>query len=153
VSFFEQVLIERTKLKYSSYGPLFTTQLLNAPHVIEPPIASSWLVHNGSIEDLTSERFAIGDLDKGLNMDFMSYANYYLANKDPTLLLDPEKLLQHSEKTFQTFFKHFAATGTTTIETGQTRSAVYDAFPGLWIGSNGTLSERIEVLTMNETAT
>jgi hypothetical protein len=152
----EHVIIERTKLTYSSYGPLFTTQLLNAPHVIEPLLASSWLVHNGSIEDLTSERFAIRDLDKGLNMDFMSYANYYLANKDPTLLLDPEKLLQHSEKTFQTFFKHFAATGTTTLGTGQTRSAVYDdsrRFLSEEDRINWTLSERIDILTMNETAT
>jgi hypothetical protein len=64
-------------------------------------------------------------MDNGLNMDFMSYSNYHLVDKDPSALLDPDVLLRHSEKTFQTFFKHFAATGRYTYS-GDGKMAVYD---------------------------
>ncbi|KAH7085695.1 hypothetical protein BKA63DRAFT_575008, partial [Paraphoma chrysanthemicola] len=139
-----------------SYGPLFLTQLLNAPHLVEPQQYPNWLVYNRSIEDLSIERFAIRDLDKGLNMDFMSYANYYLADRDPALLLDPAKLLEHSQTTFQTFFKHFVTSGTTDKGTGKVRSAVYDDVRSYSSRDNWTawsMSERIEILKMNETAT
>ncbi|KAF2026691.1 hypothetical protein EK21DRAFT_103043 [Setomelanomma holmii] len=87
-------------------------------------------------------------------MDFILYANYYLANKDPTLLLDPEKLPQYSEKTFQTLFKHFVATATTTLGTGRTQRAESGRM-SYQNSNNGndTISERVEALTMNETAT
>ncbi|KAH7095344.1 hypothetical protein FB567DRAFT_512389 [Paraphoma chrysanthemicola] len=139
-----------------SYGPLFLTQLLNAPHLVLPQQYPNWLVYNGSVEDLSIERFAIRDLEHGLNMDFMSYANYYLADKDPALLLDPTRLLEHSQTTFQTFFKHFVTSGTTDKGTGKVRSAVYDDVRSYSNRGNWTawsMSERIEILTMNETAT
>ena len=43
----------------------------------------------------------------GLNVDFMSYASYAQANYDPTALLDPEILLNKSQKIFSAFFQHF----------------------------------------------
>jgi hypothetical protein len=136
-----------------SYGVFFTSQLLTASHIIQPPTSSSWLVYNRSIEDLSSERFNIRDTDKGINMDFMSYANFHLANKDPTALLNSTALFEHSEKTFQTFFKHFAATGKWNYG-GVPKSTVYDDFSsGRTDKLNGTLTERMEILTLNETAT
>ena len=83
------------------------SQLLTAPHMVEPQMHSSMMVANHTIENLAAERFALRDIDKGTNMDYMSYANFVLANKDPTALLNSTLLQQHSEKTFQTFFKHF----------------------------------------------
>ena len=83
-------------------------------------------------------------------MDFMSYSNYHRVNKDPSALLDPDVLLRHSEKTFQTFFKHFASTGRYTFG-GDGEMAVYDDKDFNRV--NGTLSERINILVMNETAT
>jgi hypothetical protein len=115
---------------------------------------SSWLVYNRSIEDVSSERFSIRDTDKGLNMDFMSYSNYFLAKQDPTALLDPNTLFEQSEKTFQTFFKHFATTGRWSYGSTNKRTVYNDAY-GLYRGEevNGTLAQRIEVLAMNEVAT
>jgi hypothetical protein len=130
------------------------SQLLTAPHIMDPPKPSSWLVFNKSIEDVSNERFSIRDTSKGLNMDFMSYANFHLANKNPTALLNHTALFEHSEKTFQTFFKHFAATGQWNYGNLH-KSSVYDNEDGPWSAEtvNGTFIERIEVLSMNETAT
>lgn len=138
----------------TSYGVFFLSQLLTAPHIIPPATYSSWLVYNRSIEDVTSERFSIRDTDKGLNMDFMSYSNYFLAKQDATALLDPDTLLKQSEKTLQTFFKHFATTGRWSYGNNDKRT-VYDDVHSLYQGEevNGTLAERIEVLAMNEIAT
>ncbi|CAO2648819.1 Nn.00g097680.m01.CDS01 [Neocucurbitaria sp. VM-36] len=134
-----------------SYGVFFTSQLLTAPHIVKPPIASSWLVYNQSLEDVASERFNIRDRDRGLNMDFMSYANLHKVGNDPTALLDTTLLLRHSEKTFQTFFKHFSVSGRWVDTAVRTESAVFEENDHLLV--NGTISERIEILSMNETAT
>lgn len=83
------------------------SQLLTAPHIVEPQMRSSLMVSSHTIENLAAERFALRDTDKGTNMHYMSYANYVLTDKDPTALLNAKLLQQHSEKTFQTFFKHF----------------------------------------------
>jgi hypothetical protein len=115
--------------------------------------ASSLLVFNGTIEDLSSERFSVRDSDRGLNMDFMSYSNFYLANKDPDALLDPDVLFRHSEKTFQTFFKHFVAKGAWPKGDGEGGMMAYEPFMLNDDQLNGTISERIELLAMNETAT
>ncbi|KAJ4369882.1 hypothetical protein N0V83_005646 [Neocucurbitaria cava] len=109
------------------------------------------------LEDVASERFNIRDRDRGLNMDFMSYANLHKVRNDPTALLDTTLLLRHSEKTFQTFFKHFAVSGHWVDAGGDTESAVFEEKQGpyssedLWV--NGTVAERIEIPSMNETAT
>lgn len=130
------------------------SQLLTAPHIVEPMKPRSWLVYNKSIEDVSNERFSIRDPNRGLNMDFMSYANFHLAGSNPTTLLNNTALFEYSEKTFQTFFKHFATKGKWTYG-GPAKSSVYDNDygPGSAEEVNGTFTERIEVLAMNETAT
>ncbi|KAF2124604.1 hypothetical protein P153DRAFT_326988, partial [Dothidotthia symphoricarpi CBS 119687] len=154
--------VRYTKLTpFNSYGHFFMTQLLTAPHIIDPLYTRTWLAHNKSIEDTESERFNIRDRERGLNVDFMSYANWHLAGKDSAALLESTTLLAHSEKTFQTFFKHFV----------NSDSANLNGIPGNVNGNNGlplrptyedvlspdevngTLATRIEVLAMNETAT
>ncbi|KAH4190089.1 hypothetical protein HBI95_221750 [Parastagonospora nodorum] len=138
----------------ASYGHFFVSQLLTAPHIVEPLKPPSWLVFNKSIEDVSNERFSIRDSNRGINMDFMSYANFHLAKSNATALLNDTALFEYSEKTFQTFFKHFATTGKWTYG-GPAKSSVYDNDygPGSAEEVNGTFTERIEVLAMNETAT
>jgi hypothetical protein len=137
----------------NSYGHLFISQLLTAAHIVRPLTWSSWLAFNHSIEDLTIERFNIRDTDAGLNMDFMSYAAFHLAQKNPTTLLNATTLLAHSETTLQTFFKHFATRGKWK-HGGRDKSTVYEDFaPLLAQRINGTLTQRMDILTLNETAT
>ncbi|KAI4939211.1 uncharacterized protein J4E92_000495 [Alternaria infectoria] len=107
------------------------------------------------IEETASERFNIRDRDRGLNVDFMSYANWNLANKDTESLLNTTTLLRHSEKTLQIFFKHFVNSGSSSLSgrwssSGPERAAYQRASSE---PVNGTFTKRIEVLAMNETAT
>jgi hypothetical protein len=142
-----------------SYGAFFMSQLLTAPHIIESPRYSSELVFNRTLEDLGSGRFTIRDTDKGLNMDFLSYSNYILVDKDATALLDHKILLKYSEKTLQTFFKHFAATAKWTYDYDDSSAAYADFSVEYEVGfyssekANGTASKHVEVLTMNKVAT
>ncbi|KAF3048700.1 hypothetical protein E8E11_007746 [Didymella keratinophila] len=115
------------------------------------------MVANHTIENLAAERFALRDTDKGTNMDYMSYANYVLANKDPTALLNSTLLQQHSEKTFQTFFKHFVTGANRTYGgEGSASRAAYEYHEAYWAQNeifDGINTERIEVLSMNKVAT
>jgi hypothetical protein len=87
-------------------------------------------------------------------MDFMSYANLHKVGNDPNALLDTALLLDHSEKTFQTFFKHFAVSGNWLASGNIPKSTVFQQKQGLYSSNiNGTVTERIEILSMNETAT
>lgn len=40
-------------------------------------------------------------------MDFMTYAMYSMAHKDPKALLNPDTFVKLAQKTFTTFFQHF----------------------------------------------
>jgi hypothetical protein len=83
-------------------------------------------------------------------MDFMSYANLFQANMDPLALLDPATLEKYSQRTFQTFFQHFASK-TKWID-GQ--SMVYKDAPDDRAGEfEVTTTQRIETLTMVASAT
>jgi hypothetical protein len=135
-----------------SYGALFLSQLLTAPHILEPLKSSSQLVNNGTLEDVFSSRFSIRDTAQGLNMDFVSYASYILAGAQPTTLLDGAVLQANSEKTLQTFFKHFVTSGRWTYG-GNEKTAVYDSTALYSDRAEGEVSQRIEVLTMNAVAT
>ncbi|KAF3042745.1 hypothetical protein E8E12_009756 [Didymella heteroderae] len=140
-----------------SYGAFFMSQLLTAPHIVEPQMRSSMMVANHTIENLAAERFAIRDTDKGTNTDYMSYANFVLANKDPTALLNTTLLQKYSEKTFQTFFKHFVTSANWTYggEASMSRAA-YEELSGYQQQNekfDGVVTERIEVLSMNKVAT
>jgi hypothetical protein len=62
-----------------------------------------------NFENLEDEWFNIRDKHRGPNFEFMSYANLVQAKMDPLALLDPEVLLKHTQRTFQTFFQHYAS--------------------------------------------
>jgi hypothetical protein len=85
-------------------------------------------------------------------MDYMSYANYIKANRSASALLDADTLREYSEQTFQTFFAHFAST--TNWVDG--KKIAYDELSGQGDERhpvNVTISERIEVLAMTDSAT
>ncbi|CAO2655525.1 Nn.00g043280.m01.CDS01 [Neocucurbitaria sp. VM-36] len=132
-----------------SYGHYFLSQMLTAAHIITPPVDLSDMITAKYLENVASERFNIRDLDNGLNMDFMSYANYILADKDPTALLDADTLREHSQRTFQTFFQHFV-----TSARWDDQRAAYEAVDARSVEKVDVIvSTRMKVLSMNETAT
>lgn len=75
--------------------------------------------HTGgyTYEDLNDNTYNIRDDLSGLNMDFMSYAMYSMAGKNPQTLLDPTTYATLAGKTFTTFFQHFVSNDVS-LETG-----------------------------------
>jgi hypothetical protein len=61
------------------------------------------------IEDLDDMTFNFRDRGQGLNVDFMTYAMYSLVDKNPSALLDADKLTGAMQRVFATFFQHFAS--------------------------------------------
>ncbi|KAJ5174719.1 uncharacterized protein N7482_000596 [Penicillium canariense] len=98
-----------------SYGRLFMASMLTAADTLHLDGAE----HVGGYhsEDLNDNTYNIRDEINGLNMDFMSYAMYSMAGKDPQALLDPDRYLALAQKTFTTFFQHFVSNNIS-METG-----------------------------------
>lgn len=133
----------------NSYGSYFLTQLLGASSITPPIISSGWYAPF-DFENLDDDRFNIRDKEKGYNMDFMSYANLHQAKMDPMVLLDTDVLLNHSQRTFQTFFQHFASQ--TKWLDGQMmayESTAADSTKQIEV----VISQRIETLNMVPSAT
>lgn len=90
-------------------------------------------------------------------MDYMSYANYVLANKNPSALLNSTLLQEYSEKTSQTFFKHFVTGANWTYGgTSSISGAAYEELRGYQQKNekfDGVKTERIGFLNMNKVAT
>jgi hypothetical protein len=105
---FDVLKIDKTPLTSSSYGSYFLTQLLGASSN-SPFVEYQGYYQPFDFENLDDERFNIRDTRRGLNMDFMSYANLFKVDMDPLTLLDPDTLLNHTQHTFQTFFQHYAS--------------------------------------------
>jgi len=53
--------------------------------------------------------FNIRDREQGINTDFMTYAIYSMADKNPTALLNATIFAELTQKAFQTFFQHFVS--------------------------------------------
>ena len=68
-------------------------------------------------EDLTDRTFNFRL--KGLNVDYVSYAMFSLAQRNPTALLDPSTLQNFSNIVFSTFFQNYASTNVTVNEGGR----------------------------------
>ncbi|KAF9697965.1 hypothetical protein EKO04_004197 [Ascochyta lentis] len=132
-----------------SYGSYFLTQLLGASS-IAPLVTKIGFYPPFDFENLDDDRFNIRDKEKGYNMDFMSYSNLYQANMDPLALLDTDVLMNYSQRTFQTFFQHFASQ--TKWVNGQMMA--YESNASDNIGKvEVTTTQRIETLTMVTSAT
>ncbi|KAJ5620837.1 hypothetical protein N7510_004821 [Penicillium lagena] len=98
-----------------SLGRLFMISLLSAAKL--DVVVSGSSPNSYTVESLSDKTYNILDDNNGLNMDFMSYSMYTMANKNPDALLDPTKLKTLAEKTFTTFFQHFASNNVS-LETG-----------------------------------
>ena len=153
----------------TSYGVLFMGSMFQAPEPdVDPALRTYW-------EDITDEAFVIRDEEHGLNMDLMTYSMYTLANKDPEALLNYTTLVEHADRTFQTFFQHFVINGLSLTEGGLAYQQINDKSLealGSPVAANGsgipqatyaklntnrtveaTISNRIQVLHMNAVAT
>ncbi|CAO2656417.1 Nn.00g052200.m01.CDS01 [Neocucurbitaria sp. VM-36] len=132
-----------------SYGSYFLTQMLVASS-IAPFVTYIGYYPPFDFENLDDERFNIRDKSRGLNMDLMSYSNLFQAGMDPLALLDPEKLLDYSQNTFQTFFQHYASQ---TKWTDGKMMAYEEISDGPDTKVEVVVTERIETLTMVPSAT
>ncbi|KAF2178151.1 hypothetical protein K469DRAFT_731902 [Zopfia rhizophila CBS 207.26] len=81
----------------TSYGVLFVDALLGAADldIITP--------YTGRSENLGDRTFNIRDEKWGLNLHFMTYSMFELANKDPTALLSETRTFKLANHTFATF--------------------------------------------------
>lgn len=126
-------------------------------------------------QSLTDNTFIMRDSKHGLNMDLMTYTMYNLANKDPQALLDYTRLAANADYTLQTFFQHFVRNQLSLAQGGLTFQSMNDrgfeslgsridengkplpekSWPELNVERNitGTISEKIQILHMNEIAT
>lgn len=77
-------------------------------------------------ESVKENAFVFRDVDKGINMDLMTYSMYMLARKDPEALLDYATLAQHADRTFQTFFQHFVNSGLSLTKGGYAYQPIDD---------------------------
>lgn len=141
--------MKRYVLIYDSYGSYFLTQLLGASSIAPLELVTGFY-QPFDFENLDDDRFNIRDAEKGYNMDFMSYANLYQANMDPNVLSNTDVLMNYTQRTFQTFFQHFASQ--TKWFDGQMmayESTPADASEQIEV----TLTQRIETLNMVPSAT
>ncbi|KAI2792564.1 hypothetical protein POX_b02602 [Penicillium oxalicum] len=98
-----------------SLGRLFMASMLTAADTLE--IGGAQHIGGYHSENLNDNTYNIRDEIKGLNLDFMSYAMYTMAGKNPKALLDPDLYLSLAQKTFTTFFQHYISNNIS-METG-----------------------------------
>lgn len=108
----------------TSYGVMFLEALLKAASLQ----ALSGCPNGGcGTENLNDRTFNIRR--PGLNVDYMSYSMLSLANNDTQALLDPEALSNLAQKTFSTFFQHFASNNVTIDSGGWVYQRTNDTLP------------------------
>ncbi|KAF2466614.1 uncharacterized protein BDR25DRAFT_293541 [Lindgomyces ingoldianus] len=160
----------------TSYGILFVNTLLGAAQITQ--LSGSGQTSKFPFEDeyvqLEDKAFNVRDETKGLNLDFMSYAMYTMASKDPKALLDYDTLLNLTQMTFSTYFQHYVSSNYSLDDGGWVYQKIGEQPkdlqpPRLNNGSTGSpsvypslntnrtaavvVSKRIEVLRMNAVAT
>ena len=101
-------------LTHSSYGNLFMDALYNAAHCAS--IASEQTDLSAD-EDLTDRTFNFRL--PGLNLDYMSYAMFSLAQRDPQALLNNPTLQAVANDVFSIFFQHYASFNVTLADGGR----------------------------------
>ena len=127
-----------------SYGRLFMASMLTAADTLH--IGGAAHIGGYTTEDLNDNTYNIRDEINGLNMDFMTYAMYAMAHKNPTALLDPETFNKLAQKTFTTFFQHYVSNSISTQTGGWAYQKINASLPsdlGLIIElENGYFSEK-----------
>ena len=83
--------------------------------------------YGSSVENLLDLTFNIRG--QGLNVDYMTYSMLSLANNDHRALLDPDTLARLANKTFSTFFQHYASNNVTFASGGRTFQRLGETLP------------------------
>jgi hypothetical protein len=100
----------------TSFGVLFLDSLLGTTDRVE-----------GGSTEVSSNAFTFRDVDRGINMDLMTYSMYTLAQNDPEALLNFTTLATYADRTFQTFFQHFVNSELSLINGGFAYQPVGDS--------------------------
>jgi hypothetical protein len=114
-------------------------------------------VYATAFEDPEDNAFVMRDQDHSLNMNFMTYSMYALANKDAEALLDYDTLVTHANRPFQAFLQYFVRNVMSLTEGGLVYQKINDeeSYKGLGqpVDVNGTAlpSEQYSVPTANHT--
>lgn len=80
-------------------------------------------------ERLDDNTYNIRDRARGLNMDFMTYSMYMMANEDPGAILEPKTLETLAQKTFTTFFQHYVSNNLSTTAGGWAYQPINASLP------------------------
>jgi hypothetical protein len=98
--------------------------------------------------------FNFRDPSRGLNLDFMTYAMYSLADENPEALLDASILQSLAQETFSTFFQHYVSSDVS-LEIGswayQPINATLPSVQGLSLSGNQNLSQSASSSMTNRT--
>ncbi|KAF2850524.1 hypothetical protein T440DRAFT_479216 [Plenodomus tracheiphilus IPT5] len=143
----------------TSFGVLFLDSLLGAADRRE--------VVTSSTERVDDNAFVFRDKEHGMNMDLMTNSMYTMANKDPHALLNYTTLVTYADRTIQTFFQHFINSGLSLKDGGYayqpiepqsqvthaTKRSIGDSQTKGNRGIEASVSHRVQVLSMNTTAT
>lgn len=126
---------------------LLTAATIDTPRGLNRPNEST---QSEPLESLTDMRYNVRDYERGLNLDFMSYATYHLADMDAEALLNQETLFNHSQYAFETFFKHFVSQANWV----DGKPVAFENISDSGIKTTEvTISTRIEILAMHNPAT
>ncbi|CAD0085301.1 unnamed protein product [Aureobasidium mustum] len=108
-----------------SYGNIFWDALMNSGRVMQA-LTPDRPIFMGT-EDLDDDLFRFRT--RGLNADFMSYSMLQLANNDKEALLDLDTLINLTDKTLGTFFKHFVSENVTNTFGGNAYQMIGERLP------------------------
>jgi hypothetical protein len=123
-----------------SYGVLFINSLLRASRLGN--LGNSGANHGPSINGkLDDNVFNIADNVTGLNLDFMSYAAYVQADRNPEALLDLEYMLESTQKIFTLFFQHYVSSTYSLKTGGWAYQPIGDTADDLGAAVNGTFPQ------------
>ncbi|KAF1965119.1 hypothetical protein BU23DRAFT_629080 [Bimuria novae-zelandiae CBS 107.79] len=165
---------------HKHYGNMFISSLLRASRLgaLDP----SDISHGSrAYENLDDNVFNIRNNVTGLSLDFMSYAAYVQAGRNPEALLEEKTMLESTQKIFTKFFQHYVSStvslttggwvyqpiGASLNELGAVVNGTFPQFnpdgtPAKKVSelpaqntqrtANATMSTRVEVLHMNPSA-
>lgn len=98
-----------------SYGYLYWRALLEASAVGSSIAVGAQPSQVPQNEDDHAFNFR----ERGLNVDFMTYAMLALVNNDKDALLDVSTMIEKADRVFSTFFKHYASTSVNFTDGGR----------------------------------
>lgn len=131
-------IADQDALRYS-YGVLLEAAILSAAAVTG---LSGAVFSRAYSEDLADQTYNMRDPSSGLNLDFMTYAMYSMANEDPRGLLSASAMEDLAQKTFSVLFQHFVSSDVSLETGGWAYQPINASLPAdLTVPSAGTSSQ------------